>query len=124
MIIHCAWLYLLILSHHCGCIYMCLTRHCGALIVQADQQGATSVLPVCCMSAKADVFYWVWAATVGLQAAACRSVTGAIDGCAMEAVRAFRAAVGTACLAAADGVLTGCSATSTLGCVSDLIASG
>ena len=54
---------------------------------------------------------------------ACRCVAGAADGCAMGAVGAFTAAVGTACLAAANGVLAGCSATPTLGCVSGLTAS-
>ena len=35
-------------------------------------------------------------------------VAGATDGCAARAVGAFTAAVGTAYLAAADGVQTGC----------------
>ena len=62
----------------------------------------TSVLPVCYTSADAGVFYWVWAAAVGLQVSACRVVAGA-------GVGVFTAVVGTACLAAAaDGVLTGC----------------
>ena len=117
MVIHCVWLRLLILSHHRGCIYMCLIRHCGALIVQADRLGVTSVLPVCCTSAQAGVFRWVQAAAVGLRAAACMGVAGATDGCAVEAVGAFTAAAG-------DGVLTGCAVTSTLGCVSGLTASG
>ena len=123
MVIHCARLRLLILSHHRGCMYICSIRHCGALIVQADRRGATS-LPVCFTSAHAGVFRWVWAAAVGLRAAACMVVAGATDGCAVGAVGAFTAAVGTADLAAADGVLAGCSATSTLGCVSGLTASG
>ena len=91
--------------------------------MRADRRGATS-LPVCFTSAHAGVFHWVCAAAVGLQAAACMVVAGATDGCAVGAVGAFTAAVGTADLAAADGVLAGCSATSTLGCVSGLTASG
>ena len=87
--------------------------------MRADRRGVTS-LPVCFTSAHAGVFHWVWAAAVGLQAAACMVVAG----CAVGAVGAFTAAVGTADLAAADGVLAGCSATSTLGCVSGFTAFG
>ena len=63
------------------------------------------------------------AAAKGLWAAACMGVAGEKDGCAVGAVGAFTGTVGTACLAAVDGVLTGCSATSTLGCVYVLTAS-
>ena len=49
----------------------------------------------------------MWAVTVVLWAAACMGVVGAVGD--------FTAAVDTASLAAADGVLAGCSATSTLG---------
>ena len=58
------------------------------------------------MSAHAGIFCWVWAAAVGLQAAACMGVVGATDGCVMGAVGAFTAAVSSDCLAAADGVLS------------------
>ena len=57
----------------------------------------------------AGVFRWVWAAAVGLQAAACLGVMGATDGCTVGAV-------GPCCTASEiDGVVTGCPATSTLG---------
>ena len=63
------------------------------------------------------------AAVVGLKAAACFSVAGATDGCAVGAVGTLIAAVGTAWLATAtDGVLICCSVTSTLASVSGLIA--
>ena len=66
------------------------------------------------------VFYWVWVAAVGLWAAACLGVAGATDGCTAGAVGAC-----CSCTASeVDGVVTGCPATSTLGCVSGLIASG
>ena len=64
------------------------------------------------------VFCWVWVAAVGLQAAACLGVAGATDGCTTGAV-------GACCTASeVDGVVMGCPATSTLGCVSGLTASG
>ena len=77
----------------------------------------TSVLPVCCTSADAGVCRALGCSLQG--------VVGATDGCAVGAVGTFTAAVGTACLAAAaDGMLAGCSGTSTLECMSDLTASG
>ena len=66
------------------------------------------------------VFRWVRVAAVGLWAAACLGVAGATGGCTAEAV-------GTCCSCTAsevDGVVIGCPATSTLGCVSGLTASG
>ena len=95
------------------------------MIVQPDRKGATLVLLVCCTSVDAGVFHWVQAAAVGLQAAAWRGVVGTTDGYAVGAMGTFTAAVGTVCLAAAaNGVLVGCSVTSTLGCMSGLTASG
>ena len=83
------WVHLLILSHHCGCIYICSIKHCGALLTWPDQQGATSVLPVCsCTSAGAGVIYWVQVAAAVFQAAACLGVVGATDGCSVVAVGA------------------------------------
>ena len=52
----------------------------------------------------------VQAAAVGLWTAAFRDVAGATDGCAVGAVGAFTVVIYTVCLAAADGVLAGCSA--------------
>ena len=60
---------------------------------------------------------------LGFGAAAHMGVAGATDDCAVGAVGAFTAVVGTAGLAAVDGVLAGWSVTSTLGCVSGLTAS-
>ena len=51
-------------------------------------------------------------------------VLGATDSCAVGSEDVLIAAVGTVWLAAADGVLTGCLATSTLGCMFGLTASG
>ena len=66
------------------------------------------------------VFRWVRVAAVGLRAAACLGVAGATDGCTAGAVGAC-----CSCTASeVDGVVTGCQATSTLGCVSGLTASG
>ena len=65
------------------------------------------------------VFRWVRVAAVGLRAAACLGVVGATDGCTAEAV-----GVCCSCTASEDGVVIGCPATSTLGCVSGLTASG
>ena len=66
------------------------------------------------------VFRWVWVAAVGLQAAACLGVAGATGGCTAEAVGAC-----CSCTASeVDGVVIGCPATSILGCVSGLTASG
>ena len=62
----------------------------------------------------------MWVAVVGLQAAACLDGVGATDGCTV-------AAVGACCSCTAsevDGVVMGCPATSTLVCMSGLIASG
>ena len=62
----------------------------------------------------------MWVAAVGLWAAACLGVAGATDGCT-------EGAVGACCSCTAsevDGVVIGCPATSTLGCVSGLTASG
>ena len=57
----------------------------------------------------------MWVAAVGLRAAACLGVVGATDGCAARAMGAY-------CTASeVNGVVTGCPATSTLGCVSDSI---
>ena len=104
ILIHCVWMHLLILWYHCGCIYICLIRCCGALLTWPDQWGATSVLLVSgCTSAVAGVFHWVWVTALGLWAAACLGVVGATDGC-------------TCCTASeVDGVVMGCPATSTLG---------
>ena len=66
------------------------------------------------------VFRWVWVAAVGLWAAACLGVAGATGGCTVGAV-------GVCCSCTAsevDGVVIGYQATSTLGCVSCLTASG
>ena len=66
------------------------------------------------------VFRWVWVAAVGLRAAACLGVVGATGGCTAGAV-------GVCCSCTAsevDGVVIGCPATSTLGCMSGLTASG
>ena len=114
----------------CGCtcsschiiavdIYICSIR-CGALLIRPDWQSATSVLPVGGLtSVVTGVFHWVWVA-VGLRAAACLGVTGATDGCTAGAVGAC-----CSCTASeVDGVVTGCPATSTLGCMSGLTASG
>ena len=70
------------------------------------------------MSVVAGIFRWVPVAAVGLQAAACLGVVGATDGCTAGAVGA--------CCTASEvyGVVTGCPATSTLGCMSGLTASG
>ena len=66
------------------------------------------------------VFRWVQVAAVGLQAAACLCVVGATGGCTVGAVGAC-----CSCTASeVDGVVIGCPATSTLGCVSCLTASG
>ena len=65
------------------------------------------------------VFRWVQVAAVGLRAAACLGVAGATDGCTVGAVGAC-----CSCTAEVDGVVTGCPATSTLGCMSGLTASG
>ena len=66
------------------------------------------------------VFRLVRVAAVGLQAAACLGVVGATDGCTMGAVGAC-----CSCTASeVDGVVIGCPATSTLGCMSGLTASG
>ena len=55
-----------------------------------------------------------------LLGAACLGVAGATDGCTAGAVGAC-----CSCTASeVDGVVTGCPATSTLGCVSGLTASG
>ena len=108
---------LLILSHRCGCIYICLIRHCGALLTQPDRQGMTSVLLVGARaSAVAGVLCWVWVAAVGFWAAAYLDV--ATGGYTMVAV-------GACCTASeVDRVVTDCLATSTLGCVSGWTASG
>ena len=100
-------------------IYICSIRHCGALLTQPDRRGVTSVLLVSgWTSVVAGVFRWVRVAAVGLQAAACLGVAGATDGCTAGAV-------GACCTASeVDGVVTGCPATSTLGCMSGLTASG
>ena len=58
--------------------------------------------------------------SAGLLAAACLGVVGATDGCTAGAV-------GACCSRTAsevDGVVMGCPATSTLGCMSGLTASG
>ena len=66
------------------------------------------------------VFHWVWVAAVGLRAAACLGVAGATGGCTAEAL-----GVCYSCTASEiDGVVIGCPATSTLGWVSGLTASG
>ena len=68
----------------------------------------------------AGVFRWVRVATVRLRAAACLGVAGATGGCTAEAVGAC-----CSCTASeVDGVVIGCPATSTLGCMSGLTASG
>ena len=81
----------------------------------------TTVLPVGgCTSAVTGVLHWVRVAAVGLRAAVYLGVVGATGGCT-EGV------VGACCSCTAsevDGVVTGCPATSTLGCVSGLTASG
>ena len=102
-------------------IYICSIRCCGALLTRTDQRGATSVLPVDgWTSVVTGVFRWVRVAAVGLWAAACLGVAGATDGCTVGAVGAC-----CSCTASeVDGVVTGCPATSTLGCVSGLTASG
>ena len=57
-------------------------------------------------------------AAVGLWAAACLGVAGATDGCTVGVV-------GACCTASEfDGVVAGCPATSILGCMSELTASG
>ena len=108
----------------CGCtcssyniiavdIYICSIRHCGALLTWPDQQGATKVLLVSgWTSVVTDVFCLVWVAAVGLWAAACLGVAGAVGACCSCTVSEV------------DGVVTGCPATSTLVCVSGLTASG
>ena len=116
----------------CGCtcsschiiavdIYICSIRRCGALQTRPDRRGATSVLPVGgWTSVVTGVFRWVRVAAVGLRAAACLGVAGATDGCTAGAVGAC-----CSCTASeVDGVVIGCPATSTLGCVSGLTASG
>ena len=81
--------HLLILSHHYSCIYICLIRHCGALLTRLDQWGVTTVLLFSgCTSAVAGVFRWVRVAAIELRAAACLGVAGATDGCAAGAVGA------------------------------------
>ena len=66
------------------------------------------------------IFCWVRVAAVGLRAAACLGVAGATGGCTVGAVGAC-----CSCTASeVDGVVTGCPATSTLGGVSGLTASG
>ena len=62
----------------------------------------------------------MWVAAVGLWAAACLGVVGATDGCTAGAVRACCSCT----VSEVDGVVTGCPAASTLGCVSGLTASG
>ena len=101
-------------------IYICSIRRCGALLTQPDRRGVTTVLPVGgWTSVAAGVFRWVQVAAVGLQAAACLGVVGATDSCTAGAVGAC-----CSCTASeVDGVVTGCPATSTLVCVSDLTAS-
>ena len=95
--------------------YLCvLNRCCRTLMLWVDCQGVTSVLLVCCTSAHAGVFHWVWAAAVGWKAVACMGDAGAKDVCAVGAVSAFTAAW----FATTDVMLTGCSVTSTSGCVS------
>ena len=66
------------------------------------------------------VFCWVRVAAVGLRAAACLGVAGATDGCTAGAVGACCSCT----VSEVDGVVIGCPATSTLGCVSGLTASG
>ena len=66
------------------------------------------------------VFRWVQVAAVGLRAAACLGVVGITERCTAGAVGAC-----CSCTASeVDGVVIGCPATSTLGCVSGLTASG
>ena len=66
------------------------------------------------------VFRWVWVAAVGLRAVACLGVVGAKGGSTVGAVDAC-----CSCTASeVDGVVIGCPATSTLGCMSGLTASG
>ena len=116
----------------CGCIcsschiiavdiYICSIRHCGTLLTWPDRRGATSVLPVGgWTSVVTGVFHRICIAAVGLWAAACLGVAGATDGCTAGAV-------GACCSCTAfevDGVVTGCPATSTFGCVSGFTASG
>ena len=116
----------------CGCtcsschivavdIYICSIRHCGTLLTQPDRWGTTTVLLVGgWTSAVAGAFHWVWVAAAGLWAAACLGVAGATDGCTAGAVGAC-----CSCTASeVDGVVTGCPATSTLGYMSGLTASG
>ena len=97
-------------------IYICSIRCCGALLTRPDQRGAKSVLPVGgCTSAVTGVFHWVRVAAVGfgLQLA--------------WVLQEQQMVVGTCCSCTAsevDGVVTGCPATSTLGWVSGLTASG
>ena len=102
-------------------IYICSIRHCGALLTRPERRGATTVLPVGgWTSVLTGVFCWVQVAAVGLWAAACLGVAGATYGCTAGAV-------GACCNCTAyevDGVVTGCPATSTLGCMSGLTASG
>ena len=71
----------------------------------------TSILPVGgCTSAVSGAFHWIWVAALGLWSAACLGIVGAVGAC---------------CTASeVDGVVTGCPVTSTLGCMSDLTASG
>ena len=60
----------------------------------------------------AGVFHWVQVAAVGLRTAACLGVAGAVGVCC-------------SCTASeVDGVVMGCPATSTLGCMSGLTAFG
>ena len=62
----------------------------------------------------------MWVAAVGLWAVACLGVVGATDGHTVGAV-----GVCCSCIAfEVDGVVTSCPATSTLGCMSGLTASG
>ena len=98
-----------------------LNEAVGALLTWPDQWGVTSVLPVSgWTSVIAGVLHWVWVAAVGLWAAACLGVAGATDGCTVGAVGAC-----CSCTASeVDGVVTGYPATSTLGCMSGLTASG
>ena len=79
----------------------------------------TSVLPGSgCSSAVAGVICWTWVAAIGFQATACFGVVGATDGCAVGAVGACHT------VSEVEVVVMSCLATSTLVCMSGLIASG
>ena len=106
-------LYVHLLNKVLWCL-ICASRSVGCNITASLSYICTCrYLPLgvgCCCGASSCSFYGC--------------VVGATDGGAVGAVDAFTAAVGTACLAAADGVLTGCSTTSTFGSMSGLTASG